>query len=81
VTEQPTGTVTLLFSDIEGSTVLLQRLGTQRYAAALDLHRQVMREDTRGVDTWQQAWRLRAACVPRHGSTRKRPWPRGAETQ
>jgi predicted ATPase/class 3 adenylate cyclase len=40
---QPTGTVTLLFSDIEGSTALLQRLGTDRYAEALDLHRRLLR--------------------------------------
>lgn len=30
----PTGTLTLLFSDIEGSTVMLNRLG-QRWAEAL----------------------------------------------
>ena len=27
----PTGTVTFLFTDIEGSTTLLQRLGDRRY--------------------------------------------------
>lgn len=27
----PTGTVTLLFTDIEGSTTLLQRFGDRRY--------------------------------------------------
>jgi predicted ATPase len=36
--------VTLLFTDIEGSTVLLQRLGAQRYREALELHRRVLRE-------------------------------------
>jgi predicted ATPase/class 3 adenylate cyclase len=41
---QPTGTVTLLFTDVEGSTRLLQRLGQQRYGEALDLHRRVLRE-------------------------------------
>jgi len=41
---QPTGTVTLLFSDVEGSTTLLQRLGTDGYAAVLDLHRCLLRE-------------------------------------
>jgi class 3 adenylate cyclase len=40
---QPTGTVTLLFSDIEGST-LLERLGPDRYAEALHLHRRLLRE-------------------------------------
>src|SRR5262245_13179456 len=41
---QPTGTVTLLFTDVEGSTRLLHRLGPQRYAVALDLHRRLLRE-------------------------------------
>jgi predicted ATPase/class 3 adenylate cyclase len=40
---QPTGTVTMLFTDIEGSTRLLQRLGRDRYAEALDLHRRLLR--------------------------------------
>ena len=34
----------MLFTDIEGSTRLLDRLGADRYAAALDLHRQLLRE-------------------------------------
>jgi predicted ATPase/class 3 adenylate cyclase len=38
----PSGTVSLLFSDIEGSTLLLSRLGSQ-YLEALDGHRQVLR--------------------------------------
>jgi len=42
--EQPTGTVTLLFTDIEGSTALLHRLGSARYAEALDLHRSLLRD-------------------------------------
>src|ERR687887_2723934 len=40
----PTGTVTFLFTDIEGSTKLLHELGPQRSAEALDRHRQVVRE-------------------------------------
>jgi predicted ATPase/class 3 adenylate cyclase len=44
MSDQPTGTVTLLFSDIEGSTALLQRVGTERYAEALHLHRRLFRE-------------------------------------
>lgn len=39
----PSGTVTLLFSDIEGSTVLLSRLG-DAYADALDGQRWVLRK-------------------------------------
>ncbi len=38
----PTGTVSLLFSDIEGSTALVKRLGGA-YAEALDVQRQVLR--------------------------------------
>jgi predicted ATPase/class 3 adenylate cyclase len=40
----PTGTVTFLFSDIEGSTRLLDELGPKRYADVLAEHRRVMRE-------------------------------------
>jgi predicted ATPase len=40
----PSGTVTFLFSDIEGSTRLLEELGADRYAEALAEHRRVMRE-------------------------------------
>ena len=40
---QPSGTVSLLFSDIEGSTRLLAELGEERYAAALDQHRMLLR--------------------------------------
>ena len=40
----PTGTVTFLFTDIEGSTRLLHSIGEEAYAAALDQHRQVLRE-------------------------------------
>ena len=43
VAELPSGTVSLLFSDIEGSTVLLSRLGAA-YAEALDGQRQVLRK-------------------------------------
>jgi predicted ATPase/class 3 adenylate cyclase len=42
VSTQPTGTVSLLFSDVEGSTLLLQRLG-RAYAEALDGQRRVQR--------------------------------------
>ena len=41
---QPTGTVTMLFSDVEGSTRALRQLGSQRYAEALDLHRRLLRD-------------------------------------
>jgi predicted ATPase/class 3 adenylate cyclase len=41
--DRPTGTVTLLFTDIEGSTRLLEELGDD-YADALDRHRRILRE-------------------------------------
>jgi predicted ATPase len=40
----PTGTVTFLFTDIEGSTRLLHELGAEGYANALAGHRHVLRE-------------------------------------
>ncbi len=43
-TDLPTGTVTFLFSDIEGSTRLLHDLGPEGYAAVLAEHRGRMRE-------------------------------------
>src|SRR3954454_11727333 len=39
----PTGAVTMLFTDIEGSTRLLEELG-ERYPAALSEHRRLLRE-------------------------------------
>jgi class 3 adenylate cyclase len=38
----PTGTVTFLFTDIEGSTRLVQRLG-ERYAGVLEEHQHILR--------------------------------------
>src|SRR6476660_5279082 len=57
----PRGTVTFLFTDIEGSTRLLQELGPERYAEALAGHRRVLRdafvaEGGGGVDTQGDAF-------------------------
>jgi predicted ATPase len=41
--ELPTGIVTLLFTDIEGSTRLLNELGVEAYEEALAQHRQLLR--------------------------------------
>ncbi len=41
--EQPAGTVTLLFTDIEGSTRLLDELGAGAYRDALEEHRRLLR--------------------------------------
>lgn len=43
VSERPTGTVTFLFTDVEGSTELLRRL-REEYAGALATHQRLVRE-------------------------------------
>ena len=40
----PSGIVTFLFTDVEGSTALLRELGATTYAAAVAEHRRVIRE-------------------------------------
>jgi class 3 adenylate cyclase len=40
----PSGTVTFLFTDVEGSTRLLHELGAEGYAEALAGHRRLIRE-------------------------------------
>jgi predicted ATPase/class 3 adenylate cyclase len=57
----PTGTVTLLFTDIEGSTNLLQRLGGEQYATVLAEQRDLLRHvfhafDGHEVDTQGDAF-------------------------
>jgi predicted ATPase/class 3 adenylate cyclase len=42
--ELPAGTVTFLFTDVEGSTRLLHELGAEGYAQALAEHRRIVRE-------------------------------------
>jgi class 3 adenylate cyclase len=42
--EIPSGTVTFLFTDIEGSTKLLQELGDAAYGEAVEEHRRILRE-------------------------------------
>ena len=59
--ELPTGTVTFLFTDIQGSTELLARLGRDEYGALLDEHRRLLRAafldaDGREVDTQGDAF-------------------------
>jgi class 3 adenylate cyclase len=44
VRELPSGTVTFLFTDVEGSTRLLHEVGARRYAEVLSEHRRVLRE-------------------------------------
>ena len=60
----PTGTVTFLFTDVEGSTKLLRELGADAYADALADHRRIVRETCTAeggveVDTQGDAFILR----------------------
>ena len=66
----PTGTVTFLFTDIEGSTTLLQRLGDRRYAEVLAEHQRILRDVFAGgngheVDTQGDAFLV---AFPRAGT-------------
>jgi predicted ATPase/class 3 adenylate cyclase len=65
----PSGTVTFLFTDVEGSTRLLDELGAQGYAAALGEHRRVVRQVVAGqggveVDTQGDAFFIAFPTVP-----------------
>ena len=66
----PTGTVTLLFTDVEGSTKLLRELGADAYADALADHRRIVRETCTAeggveVDTQGDAFFLAFPSAPR----------------
>jgi predicted ATPase/class 3 adenylate cyclase len=46
----PTGTVTFLFTDVEGSTKLLEEIGDEAYAEALSVHRRIVRASCQAHD-------------------------------
>ena len=85
----PTGTVTLLFTDIEGSTRLLQQLGN-RYADVLTEYRQLLRAacqqwhghevDTQGdafFVAFVRAMDAISAAVDVQRTLAAHPWPEG----
>ena len=87
----PTGTVTFLFTDVEGSTTLLQRLGDRRYAEVLAEHQRVLRNafakgnghevDTQGdafLVAFSRARDAVATAVAAQQAVMKHPWPDGA---
>jgi predicted ATPase/class 3 adenylate cyclase len=87
----PTGTVTFLFTDLEGSTRLLQQLGVARYAALRDAHRQLLRaactaHGGREVDSagdgffivFATAGEAVAAATEAQRAFATHPWPAGA---
>ncbi|HET9000704.1 MAG TPA: adenylate/guanylate cyclase domain-containing protein, partial [bacterium] len=88
--ELPTGTVTFLFTDIEGSTRLFQRL-KDRYAQVLEDHRRLLRASFRDrggheVETqgdaffvvFPRATDAVAAAVEGQRAIAAHPWPEGA---
>jgi predicted ATPase/class 3 adenylate cyclase len=89
----PTGTVTFLFTDIEGSTRLLQDLG-DRYTELLDGHCRVIREavaaeggaevGTEGDSffvAFREARQALSAAVTAQRSLASSAWPEGAEVR
>ena len=91
--ELPRGTVTLLFTDIEGSTRLLKLLG-ERYAEVLEEHRRILRDaasayDGREVDTqgdsfffaFGRANAALGAAVAAQRALAEQDWPDGADVR
>src|SRR5579859_5967012 len=89
----PTGTVTLLFTDIEGSTYLLQQLG-DRYSEMLAECRRLLREafqqwNGHEVDTQGDAFFVAfgratdavSAAVDIQRSLARHPWPGDVEVR
>jgi class 3 adenylate cyclase len=87
----PTGTVTFLFTDIEGSTRLLQQLGATRYASLRDTHARLLRaacaaHSGREVDTqgdsfffaFPTATEAVTAAAEAQRATAGHLWPHGA---
>jgi len=89
-TELPSGTVTFLFTDIEGSTRLLHGLGQRRYDELLTAHGEILRAafashagrvvDTQG-DSFFVAFRTAneavSAAVDAQRDLAAHPWPEG----
>jgi class 3 adenylate cyclase/tetratricopeptide (TPR) repeat protein len=88
----PTGTVTFLFTDIEGSTRLLKTLGRDRYGELLSAHHHLLRSsftwaggleiDSKG-DSFFVVFRSASAAVTAAGSAQRalaeQDWPEGVE--
>ena len=91
IAELPSGTVTFLFTDVEGSTRLLKQLG-EGYGDVLAAHQSILREafaasDGREIDTqgdsffvaFRRAKDAVAAAVDGQRRLAAHPWPDGAE--
>jgi YVTN family beta-propeller protein len=90
VTQLPTGTVTFLFTDIEGSTALLKELGRDAYEQALAEHAAILRSafdgcegklvDTQGDSSFVAFGAARdavAAAVSAQRGLATHAWPKG----
>jgi class 3 adenylate cyclase len=90
----PAGTVTFVFTDIEGSTQLLQELGDEAYGQVSSEHRRLVREtfgaragteiDTQGDAFFFSFPRARdavAAAVDAQRALRDHRWPDGKEVR
>jgi class 3 adenylate cyclase len=90
----PGGTVTFVFTDIEGSTQLLQELGDETYGRVSGDHRRLVREtfgahggteiDTQGDAFFFSFPRARdavAAAVDAQRALRDHEWPEGTEVR
>jgi peptide/nickel transport system substrate-binding protein len=92
--ELPSGTVTFLFTDIEGSTGLLKQLGGGPYGEVLREHQQILREAAkehggREVDTqgdsfffaFPRANQALAAAVVAQRALAEHEWPAGSDVR
>jgi class 3 adenylate cyclase len=94
VTQLPGGTVTFVFTDIEGSTRLLQELGDTDYATLASDHRRLVRQafathggteiDTQGDAFFYSFVRARdaaAGAIDAQRALRGHAWPHGREVR
>jgi class 3 adenylate cyclase len=94
MSQLPSGTVTFVFTDIEGSTRLLQELGDEEYGRVAGDHRRIVREtfgahggteiDTQGDAFFFSFPRARdavAAAVDAQRALRDHNWPDGSEVR
>jgi class 3 adenylate cyclase len=92
MTQLPGGTVTFVFTDIEGSTRLLQELGDDGYGRVSNDHRRIVREtfgahggteiDTQGDAFFYSFPRARdavAAAIEAQRALRDHEWPGGQQ--
>lgn len=88
----PTGTVTFMFTDIEGSTRLAQRLGDERFSRVVDRHHALVRrilDENDGVEVATEGDSFFAvfpatpdavaAAADLQRSVAKEQWPEGVE--